>query len=164
MKRINCLDSSTVLIDIFLSISSIFTISLWIYYAIVSDAITSVAHFCALILGILLSYFFMHPKDISPPHEVLSTSPSLGYRFLRSNSHWQILFQICGSVKDILKSIHILLHFLPEGLHHRSKFVKMEQIVMKCICQKQRTWIWIIWITYFYIKPAELTPSTNRSK
>jgi hypothetical protein len=37
-------------------VSNIFALTLWIYYAVVADLLTTVAHGCAILLGALLGY------------------------------------------------------------------------------------------------------------
>lgn len=41
-----------------LLLSGLLTFTLFVYYAVVEDAITSVAHVCAILMGILISYVF----------------------------------------------------------------------------------------------------------
>jgi hypothetical protein len=60
-----------------LYISELYSIVLWIYYAVVASFITTVAHLCAIILGLLLGYIFVYilfrsnpckrSLDITPP-------------------------------------------------------------------------------------------------
>jgi hypothetical protein len=55
--------TNLLLIRLSLSSSVLFSTALWIYYAATSDVITTVAHLCAIILGIALAFFF----DLSCP-------------------------------------------------------------------------------------------------
>lgn len=41
-----------------LILSLLYDFSLWIYYAIVSDLLTTIAHICAIILGLLIAIIF----------------------------------------------------------------------------------------------------------
>ena len=45
-------------VKILLLASTLFAIALWIYYAVVADALTSVAHFAAVLLGGLIGYCY----------------------------------------------------------------------------------------------------------
>lgn len=46
------------LIRLSLSSSALFSTALWMYYAVTSEIITTVAHLCAILLGVTLAFFF----------------------------------------------------------------------------------------------------------
>ena len=61
------------IISITMYISLVYCIVLLIYYAIVAYAITTVAHFCALLLGLLIGYSFL--RNMYTDHAILSKKP-----------------------------------------------------------------------------------------
>ena len=63
-----------------LYVSTVYSIALWIYYAMVATFITTVAHFCALVLGIFMAYIiirlfiFFQPDRTYPVNENIQGS------------------------------------------------------------------------------------------
>ena len=59
-------------ISITLAVSCLYSVILWVYYAIVEEALTTIAHLCALILGIIIAYI-LNPlwkeADMSNKHD-----------------------------------------------------------------------------------------------
>ena len=59
-------------ISITLAISCLYSVILWVYYAVVEEALTTIAHLCALILGIAIAYI-LNPlwkeADINKQHD-----------------------------------------------------------------------------------------------
>ena len=60
-----------------LHVSIVYSIALWIYYAVVATFITTVAHFCALVLGIFLAYMLVYIFLVFKPDRSNPVSESI---------------------------------------------------------------------------------------